>query len=115
MLNVALPKGRLGEKAYAAFEAAGYSCPSIKENNRKLIFENKEFTFTITFDENISEDIRNTATEMNTINGYGCYIFDIPDLHQVQIYFAYNNNLYKLTYNNKQGLIETIENLKELQ
>jgi len=41
-VNIALPKGRLGEKAYAAFEAAGYSCPSIKENNRKLIFENEE-------------------------------------------------------------------------
>lgn len=42
MLNVALPKGRLGEKVYAMFEAAGYECPSIKENNRKLIFENQE-------------------------------------------------------------------------
>ena len=42
MLNVALPKGRLGEKVYAMFEAAGYPCPSIKENNRKLIFENRE-------------------------------------------------------------------------
>lgn len=42
MLNVALPKGRLGEKVYAMFEAAGFECPSIKENNRKLIFENQE-------------------------------------------------------------------------
>jgi ATP phosphoribosyltransferase len=42
MLNVALPKGRLGEKVYAMFEEAGFPCPSIKENNRKLIFENKE-------------------------------------------------------------------------
>ncbi len=42
MLNVALPKGRLGEKVYAMFESAGYECPSIKENNRKLIFENEE-------------------------------------------------------------------------
>lgn len=40
MLNVALPKGRLGEKVYAMFEAAGYPCPSIYEENRKLIFEN---------------------------------------------------------------------------
>lgn len=39
-INVALPKGRLGEKAYAIFEKAGYECPSIKEENRKLIFEN---------------------------------------------------------------------------
>ncbi len=42
MINIALPKGRLGEKVYAMFEAAGYECPSIKENNRKLIFENEE-------------------------------------------------------------------------
>ncbi len=42
MLNIALPKGRLGEKVYAMFEKAGYECPSIKENNRKLIFENTE-------------------------------------------------------------------------
>ena len=41
MLNIALPKGRLGEKVYAMFEKAGYECPSIKENNRKLIFENQ--------------------------------------------------------------------------
>ena len=42
MLNVALPKGRLGEKVYAMFEKAGFECPSIKEQNRKLIFENPE-------------------------------------------------------------------------
>ncbi|MBE6594306.1 MAG: ATP phosphoribosyltransferase [Ruminococcaceae bacterium] len=42
MLNVALPKGRLGEKVYAMFEKAGFPCPSILENNRKLIFENEE-------------------------------------------------------------------------
>ena len=42
MLNIALPKGRLGEKVYAMFEAAGFECPSIHENNRKLIFENPE-------------------------------------------------------------------------
>ncbi len=42
MLNIALPKGRLGEKVYDIFEKAGYGCPSIRENNRKLIFENEE-------------------------------------------------------------------------
>ena len=42
MINVALPKGRLGEKVYGMFERAGYPCPSIKENSRKLIFENAE-------------------------------------------------------------------------
>ena len=42
MINVALPKGRLGEKVLAMFEAAGYECPSIHETNRKLIFENEK-------------------------------------------------------------------------
>ena len=42
VLNIALPKGRLGEKVYAMFEQAGFPCPSIKENSRKLIFENAE-------------------------------------------------------------------------
>ena len=42
MLNIALPKGRLGEKVYAMFEQAGFDCPAIKETNRKLIFENPE-------------------------------------------------------------------------
>lgn len=41
-VNIALPKGRLGEKVYDMFERAGYDCPSIKEQNRKLIFENAE-------------------------------------------------------------------------
>ena len=42
MINVALPKGRLGEKVYEMFEKSGYECSSIKENSRKLIFENPE-------------------------------------------------------------------------
>ena len=42
MINVALPKGRLGETVYDRFEAIGYGCPSIREQNRKLIFENEE-------------------------------------------------------------------------
>ena len=41
-LNVALPKGRLGEKVYEMFERAGFECPSLKENNRKLVFEHEE-------------------------------------------------------------------------
>ena len=42
MINIALPKGRLGNKILDIFENAGFVCPSIHENNRKLIFENEE-------------------------------------------------------------------------
>ncbi len=41
MLNVALPKGRLGEKVYSMFARAGFECPALLENSRKLIFENE--------------------------------------------------------------------------
>ena len=39
-LNIALPKGRLGDKVYDMFARAGFECPDILEENRKLIFEN---------------------------------------------------------------------------
>lgn len=42
MINIALPKGRLGDKVYNMFERAGFECPSIREKSRKLIFENTE-------------------------------------------------------------------------
>lgn len=42
MINIALPKGRLGEKVYDLFERAGYACPEMREKSRKLIFENEE-------------------------------------------------------------------------
>ena len=41
MINVALPKGRLGEKVLALFEQAGYECPSIHDPGRRLVFENE--------------------------------------------------------------------------
>ncbi len=41
-INIALPKGRLGEKAYDIFEQIGFGCPAIHEGGRKLIFENEE-------------------------------------------------------------------------
>ena len=40
MIDIALPKGRLGEQVYQILEQAGYPCPSIREENRKLVFEN---------------------------------------------------------------------------
>jgi ATP phosphoribosyltransferase len=41
IINVALPKGRLGERVYKMFEEAGYGCEDIF-NGRKLVFENLE-------------------------------------------------------------------------
>lgn len=41
MLNVALPKGRLGDKVYRLFASIGYDCSEIYADNRKLVFESE--------------------------------------------------------------------------
>lgn len=41
-LNIALPKGRLGDQAYKLLEQNGYECPAIYGEGRKLFFENTE-------------------------------------------------------------------------
>ncbi len=40
LLNIALPKGRLGERVYAMLSAAGYDCPALENPGRRLVFEN---------------------------------------------------------------------------
>ena len=42
MLDIALPKGRLGDRVYGMLKKAGYECPSIEQPDRRLIFENPE-------------------------------------------------------------------------
>ena len=39
MLNIALPKGRLGNQVYERFSSIGYDCAAIYEDNRRLVFE----------------------------------------------------------------------------
>lgn len=41
MLNIALPKGRLGDHVYEMFSQVGFDCKAIYEDNRKLVFENE--------------------------------------------------------------------------
>ena len=42
MLNIALPKGRLGDKVYGLLERIGYDCADFHEEGRKLVLENPE-------------------------------------------------------------------------
>ena len=41
MIDIALPKGRLGEQVYAMFAAAGFDCPALQDPGRRLVFENE--------------------------------------------------------------------------
>ena len=42
MLNVALPKGRLGDKVYNLLASVGYGCSENYNDTRKLVVENRE-------------------------------------------------------------------------
>ena len=42
MINIALPKGRLGDKVYRLFSSIGYDCSGFDDNNRKLVIESTE-------------------------------------------------------------------------
>ena len=42
MLNIALPKGRLGERIYTMLKQAGYGCPSLEQPDRRLVFESPD-------------------------------------------------------------------------
>lgn len=42
MLNIALPKGRLGEKVYNMLAKAGYACEEFDSGSRKLIFTDQK-------------------------------------------------------------------------
>ena len=41
-LNIALPKGRLGEDVYSLFASCGYECDGVMDDSRRLVFENPE-------------------------------------------------------------------------
>ncbi len=42
MLNIALPKGRLGDQVYHMLRDAGYDCQAYEEKDRLLVLENPE-------------------------------------------------------------------------
>ena len=42
MISVALPKGRIGDRVYRMFAAAGYPNEDIEKDGRKLVFESPE-------------------------------------------------------------------------
>ncbi len=42
MLNIALPKGRLGDKVYKLFSACGYDCPAMESDDRRLVLPDEK-------------------------------------------------------------------------
>ena len=87
-----------------------------KENDKDKIavaFSDEKLLYSITLNTTLSNEIKNVSKEVFHINRLECYVFDKPDVCITQIYFEFQENLYTLNYNDKQELIEIIDNLKE--
>lgn len=78
-----------------------------------FVFNDEKLLFSVTFDEVVSDDIKDGADEVLVINDYRIYLKSKPSFDMCQIHFEYKNNIYKISYTDKQGLIDIVGNLKE--
>lgn len=63
MITFALPKGRIMQDSMELFGKIGITCPEMEENNRKLVFENREHGYRF---------MAVRATDVPTYVEYGC-------------------------------------------
>ncbi len=79
----------------------------------QYVFDNPDLTNEIVLNSVIPEETKAVCTEVITINGIDCYFCVLEDVLTVQAYFEYNGDTYEFKYNDKQALIDIIENLEE--
>lgn len=83
-------------------------------NEIYISFNDEKFNCLIYIDSDFPPGvIDDTNNEKLAINGMQCYIVNMQDVNVVQGYFIYNKNCYRYTSNDKQVLLEIIENLEE--
>ena len=86
-INVALPKGRLGEKVYSLFESAGYGCGEPIWQSRKLVFENpeKKLRFFLVKPSDVAIYVERGAADvgvagLDVLNEYEPDVYTLSDL-----------------------------------
>lgn len=85
MLNIALPKGRLGNKVYKMLENIGYACEEINdESSRKLIFENEEngVKYFLVKPSDVSIYVENGAADIG-VAGKDILLENMPDVYEL--------------------------------
>jgi len=84
MLNIALPKGRLGEKVYGMFALSGFECPAILEESRKLIFENgeKELRYFWVKPSDVAVYVARGAADVG-VAGKDILLEHVPDVYEL--------------------------------
>ncbi|MDO4552099.1 MAG: ATP phosphoribosyltransferase [Bacillota bacterium] len=84
MLNIALPKGRLGDQVYRLFAEIGYPCPGLEEDNRKLVFEEKEkgVRYLLVKPSDVAIYVERGAADLG-VAGRDCLLESRPDVYEL--------------------------------
>lgn len=108
-LNILLPNSLPNN-----IEAQTITLADDKIGNRiDITFSDENLFFTIILKSDIPEGNKEISNQLITINSINYYITELTDVDSTIIEFVHNGNYYKLTSNNKQILLDIIENLEE--
>jgi len=83
-LNIALPKGRSGKAVYKIFERAGFACPDILSETRRLIFENETSTLRFFFvkPSDVAIYVQHSAADLGIV-GRDILLEHSPDVYEL--------------------------------
>lgn len=88
MLNIALPKGRLGDKVYKRLAAIGYECPLYFDPGRKLVVTNEEkgVSYFLVKPSDVAIYVERGVADLgvvgkDTLLESGAEVYELADLH----------------------------------
>ena len=84
MINIALPKGRLGDSVYESLARIGYECPEMLEDSRKLVFENceKGVRYILVKPSDVAVYVEHGAADIGIV-GYDIIAENEPDVYEL--------------------------------
>ncbi|MBQ8830459.1 MAG: ATP phosphoribosyltransferase [Oscillospiraceae bacterium] len=84
MINIALPKGRLGESVYKSLAKIGYECPELLSDSRKLVFENEEkgVRYILVKHSDVAVYVEHGAADVGIV-GYDVIAENEPDVFEL--------------------------------
>lgn len=88
-------------------------CEIDNKNTITITFTDETLSCTIVEDETLPLYLKQNKSEIFITNNLICYFENLEDVQLVQLHFQYNNTYYKFTGNDKQILLDLVENLEE--
>ncbi len=95
MLNIALPKGRLGDKVYKLFCDAGYSCAAMEQEDRRLVISDPggEFNYLLVKPADVAIYVEHGAADVGVVGKDilledGNDVYELLDLNLGKCYMA---------------------------